>query len=318
MARTEVDERDLRNELERAEGKILALRELAANRKLRYERSQAEVERLQQTLPLRAHRLMRRAFRLEDRLVFCLFVGYPRSGHSLLGSLLDAHPDAAIAHGTNVLKEVSEKNVTGRELTDLLLRRAEADSDRVGGRRATGYSYAVPQQWQGQVRRLRVIGAKAGDKATPAIRRDPTALARLQRIMHARLRLLHVTRNPFDMVARMALVTKDGRPERTIAQATRFTGRLARINAKLIAERPHEVLTVRHESLVLHPHDELRRISSFLDIEPEEDWLSACSSVVFDRPQLTRQLVDWSQKEREGVAELIELYPFFAGYDWAS
>ena len=28
----------------------------------------------------------------------CLFIGYQRSSHSLVGSILDAHPEAAIAH----------------------------------------------------------------------------------------------------------------------------------------------------------------------------------------------------------------------------
>lgn len=29
---------------------------------------------------------------------FCLFIGYPRSGHSLVGSLVDAHENAVISH----------------------------------------------------------------------------------------------------------------------------------------------------------------------------------------------------------------------------
>jgi hypothetical protein len=29
---------------------------------------------------------------------FVLFVGYPRSGHSLIGSIMDAHPNIIIAH----------------------------------------------------------------------------------------------------------------------------------------------------------------------------------------------------------------------------
>jgi hypothetical protein len=33
---------------------------------------------------------------------FALFVGYPRSGHSLIGSLLNAHPDMVIAHELGV------------------------------------------------------------------------------------------------------------------------------------------------------------------------------------------------------------------------
>ena len=29
---------------------------------------------------------------------FCLFACYSRSGHSLVGTILDAHPNAAVAH----------------------------------------------------------------------------------------------------------------------------------------------------------------------------------------------------------------------------
>ncbi|PSP19753.1 MAG: sulfotransferase family protein [Cyanobacteria bacterium SW_5_48_44] len=32
---------------------------------------------------------------------YCMFIGYPRSGHSLVGSLLDAHPNIIIAHELN-------------------------------------------------------------------------------------------------------------------------------------------------------------------------------------------------------------------------
>jgi len=38
---------------------------------------------------------------------FVLFVGYPRSGHSLVGSLIDAHPHAIIAHEVKILAYVS-------------------------------------------------------------------------------------------------------------------------------------------------------------------------------------------------------------------
>jgi len=37
---------------------------------------------------------------------FVLFVGYPRSGHSLVGSLIDAHPHAIIAHEVKTLANV--------------------------------------------------------------------------------------------------------------------------------------------------------------------------------------------------------------------
>ncbi|PSO51862.1 MAG: hypothetical protein BRC34_14235, partial [Cyanobacteria bacterium QH_1_48_107] len=37
---------------------------------------------------------------------YCMFIGYPRSGHSLVGSLLDAHPNIIIAHELNALNFV--------------------------------------------------------------------------------------------------------------------------------------------------------------------------------------------------------------------
>lgn len=42
----------------------------------------------------------------EDLDTYCMFVGYPKSGHSLIGSLLDAHPQMAITHELDVLKYV--------------------------------------------------------------------------------------------------------------------------------------------------------------------------------------------------------------------
>src|SRR5690349_21009491 len=37
---------------------------------------------------------------------FCLFVGYPRSGHSLIGSLLNAHHEVVIAHEMDAHKYI--------------------------------------------------------------------------------------------------------------------------------------------------------------------------------------------------------------------
>ncbi len=308
----------LQAELEKAEQKIARLRELAKSRKVRHERTQAELDRLRQTWPHQAFRGARRVLGLHELKTFCLFIGYTRSGHSLLGSLLDAHPDVAIARGTNVLKIVAAGGSDRPDLVETLVRQAAAEADRPGGRRASGYSYAVPGQWQGQVRTLRVVGVKAGERATLALGRDPTSLAKLRRATHLRVRLLHVTRNPFDMIARMALITKGGRPERTIAWATRYTARLARINARVIAARKDDVLTVRHETFVRDPRSALRRICEFLWIEPEEKWLTACASRVFVRPQYARNLVQWTADEREAVEQLIARRAFFHGYSWTS
>jgi len=197
---------ELRAALEKAERRIHALKRVSKTRKLRYERAEAELARIKGTWPRRIYRRGRRAVGLGQVRSFCLFIGYPRSGHSLVGSLLDAHPDIAIAHEVNVLGLVAGNDLDRRTLFHTLLRRSEADATRTAGRRATGYSYAVPKGWQGQVRQLRVIGAKSGEKTSLRLGRDPGELNGLRRLVGAPVRLLHVTRNPFDCIARQAAI----------------------------------------------------------------------------------------------------------------
>ena len=36
---------------------------------------------------------------------FLMFIGYPRSGHTLISSLLDAHPNAIVTNEFNVIDE---------------------------------------------------------------------------------------------------------------------------------------------------------------------------------------------------------------------
>ena len=95
-----------------------------------------------------------RARRCRDDLAtvrsFLVFVGHPRSGHSLVGSLLDAHPQ----HGRRPTSSTSLKYVAAGyrrdQLLTLVLEHARANA--AAGRKSWGYSYAVPGQWQGRYR----------------------------------------------------------------------------------------------------------------------------------------------------------------------
>jgi hypothetical protein len=78
---------------------------------------------------------------------YCMFLGYPRSGHSLVGSLLDAHPDVVIAHELDALRLLRLR--FGRDqLYALIL--ANDRSFTAAGRRWTGSDDTVPGGWQGE------------------------------------------------------------------------------------------------------------------------------------------------------------------------
>jgi len=248
---------------------------------------------------------------------FCLFVGYSRSGHSLVGALLDAHPEITIAHEANALKLVVEENLSRRRLFETLVENARSQAEHPRGRHASGgYSFVVSDQWQGRTRRLRVIGDKMGGRTRSRLERDPTELTRLERVVRAPLHLLHVTRNPYDCIARRVLVAKDGL---TLPEAIDNFGRSARtIDDILLAKEDRRVLTIRHESLVRSPQLELARACRFLRVEVDDAYLDACAAIVFSAPQTARHGVEWTDADRDAVQEIIDRHLFLADYSWTS
>ena len=84
-----------------------------------------------------------------------LFVGYPRSGHTLIGSLLDAHPHIVIANELDIFQkwtEWTEVEKTRENLLNKMYENSYIQAQGEGYRSATksGHTYSVPNQWQGR------------------------------------------------------------------------------------------------------------------------------------------------------------------------
>ena len=87
-----------------------------------------------------------------------LFIGYNRSRHTLLSSLLDAHPNVIISNDFNILKEwIKNPLLTLRSkyyIYELLLAKSRYDAmfgvrSRPVGDKPVKYHYNVKDQWQG-------------------------------------------------------------------------------------------------------------------------------------------------------------------------
>jgi hypothetical protein len=254
----------------------------------------------------RAARAQRVAFAGIER--FCLFVGYPRSGHSLVGSLLDAHPDMIIAHELHVLRYL-RYGFSREQIFALLLERSRTHAG--AGRTATGYSYSVPNQWQGRFRRLRVIGDKRGGTSIRKLTSRPHLLARLRERIGLPLRFVHVVRNPFDNVA---TIHRRGRSRDLARSIDHYLGMVSGVERLLAGLAPGESLDVRHDELLVDPRRELGRLAAFLGVDAPDDWLRDCASIVWQAPSRTRDEIEWPTALRERVAKEIERVPFLAGY----
>jgi hypothetical protein len=238
---------------------------------------------------------------------FCFFVGYGRSGHSLVGSLLNAHPDMVISHELGVIPYI-EHGFTRNQLFSALLRR-DRDFGSIG-RTWTDYEYAVPNQYQGSFRRLRVIGDKFGGMTGVQLAARPESLNRLRQTVGVPIRILHVTRNPFDNIT-----TISKRMGISIEKATvRYRNLCRSIAVVSSMVEPSEILHVDYDAFVASPTSVLTEICGFLGVDADPAFLADCSTVVWPKTRRTRETVDWSTEEVATVQQLVDTYPVLSHY----
>jgi hypothetical protein len=255
---------------------------------------------------------------------FCTFIGNTRSGHSLVGALIDAHPNALIAHEIDVFGPSPENRRAGRlaavdriELFDTLVRASEEQARR--GRRAArrgrdgarySVSYAVPGQFQGSFTELHVVGNKRGQRTAEAIEANADSLRLLSDQVALELRLVHVVRNPFDNIASMNPGDESRRRfRRMLDRYFRRSEAVARAKAE---EWP--VLDVFLEELIEEPTRELARVCEFLSLEPGADYLEACAPVVLAEPSEPRLARRWTKGELKAIERRIGDYPWLEPY----
>jgi hypothetical protein len=249
-----------------------------------------------------------------DVKTFCFFVGHNKSGASMLGGLLDAHPNAIVADECDALRYVDAG--LGRDrLFYLLLRgsRSEARKGRVTARRLTPYSYAVPGQWQGRVATPLLVGDSTTGTSTRRLGTDPRLLDRVHDAMTGiDVRLVHVIRNPFDPIS--AMMVRGGRTfENAIDHYFGSCEILDRLRERLGAET---MLPVRYEEFVREPVAGLGRVCGSLGIEADESYLRACAAIVRPEPDRSRAMVRWTEPWIGRVHSRMQAHRFLEGYSY--
>ncbi len=249
---------------------------------------------------------------------YCMFVGYPKSGHSLLGSLLDAHPEALIAHELDALRYL-EAGFGRRQLYQLLLENSREYAR--NGREWNVYSYSVPNQWQGSFERLSLIGDKKGGVSTLRLDSNPELLHKLRKTVGVGVKYVHVVRNPYDNISTMLRdgITNwnmKGRERGLRYSIEDYFHRCTAVMA--LKERVEDAVMfdVRHESLVEDTQLHLARLCDFLGLEYSEGYLKDCASIVFPSPSKSRHKVDWDPESIRLVRNRIEEFDFLRGYSY--
>ena len=262
------------------------------------------------------------------------FVGFPRSGHSLVGALIDAHPDAVIAHELDAMG-LFRAGLRWPQIARLIVRNADAFARE--GKWWNGYRYAVEGAPPPSAH-PRVIGDKKGDWAARWCARTPDLLERLAASGAPRPRWLLVTRAPADNIATMTLrrggaydririaAAQGGVAAGAALDAAQADGTLAReADDEMIADyralctaiagMKAEVpagnwLDVDYDAFARDPTATLERIARFAELDPDPDWLAASAKLVRAGGSRSRERLHWRDDQRRALEALERDFPF--------
>ena len=266
---------------------------------------------------------------------FLQFAGFPRSGHSLIGSLVDAHPDAVVSHELDVLG-LLDAGWSQDEIFALIGSQSAAFMDH--GRYWNGFAYVVPNQHNGRSDAPLVIGDKKGDWAVRRMQRDAGLLERLHERITLPCKWLLVVRNPFDNIATMSL-RRGGAYDRlriSSPDSSAFKAALKAEAGKSIADSADDAmiddfrslcagvrdlqarlpadhwLGVGYEAFARDPAAGLRRILGFLDLEDRGGFVEDAASIVRHGENRSRHSVAWSPDQIARVRDMIEEFDFLS------
>ncbi|XP_032225413.1 uncharacterized protein LOC5501189 [Nematostella vectensis] len=268
---------------------------------------------------------------------FVVFIGYPRSGHTLVSSLIDAHPHAIIANEFDIIGNWLAWNDEQRNkyfLFDQLYKNSRTEA-KTGLRSSVKhmFNYSVKGQFQGKFKgSLKVIGAKKGGKLTKQLTKQKQAdvMDQIMKTVGVEFKFLHVVRNPFDNIATMLLRSKKLRyavkknqskklndTSALEREIVRYFDLVAR-NQILIRKYKHNLHEIQSTDLISKPRETLRRVCSFLNLTCSKKYLDDCAKIVYKRPSRTRYSVVWTDTQIRRTLSTLKRFAFLKNFTFTS
>ena len=135
---------------------------------------------------------------LSDVRCLCLFIGHGRSGHSLIGHLLNQHPNAAISHEYHLLLQMIL--FPDHPYTHFRLMRNKARKTKGRKFRYNGYSYQRLRNTKAKGEEIMLLGDKSGGTTADMLHKYGLDILRPLEKIDVALRFLCIIRNPYDVI----------------------------------------------------------------------------------------------------------------------
>jgi len=237
---------------------------------------------------------------------FLLFIGHGRSGSSLLGSLIDAHPNAIISHEYWAVKKWEEGLNRKQILTGIL-----QNSQRFREKEKGGYNYSIPSQYNGKVKgNLLTIGDKKASRTSEILAKNEMNIKKFSMDIGLPTKIIHTIRNPYDTISRQILARPKRKPLSNAIKIYFLEAKWHRILRGYL-----KVLSVYSEDFIRDKKETLIKICKYLELENNTpNYLEACTKIIYASPSRTREKIKWDRKSIDAVKNNIKKYPWLEHY----
>ena len=269
---------------------------------------------------------------------FVFFLGHGHSGHSIVGSLMDAHPHMVISHELDVFTKLYMRTLkpTKQDIFNAVWNNTMQTI--INGYRANpvkGYDMVMGGLYQGKyVDHIDVIGDKKGGVTAHLLLTQPEKWSDAYNILkslNVTLKVIQVFRNPYDNIATSVLLQHSGLQTFASIKQSNVTRKLSPseidiyiknyflhhntiVNAKEMYNL--DIVEIHGKDLISDPRATLLKLCNHLGVHCSNNYLEICSKKVFKTESKTRQLINWTNEQLKTIQQNIDKYSNLQGYSF--
>ena len=260
---------------------------------------------------------------------FVFFIGHGRSGHSIVGSIMDSHPNVVIASEADVFTRLSDGSLvpTKAEIFNALWVNSK-ETIIIGLRskyaKGKGYDLYVDGLYEGRyVDHIDVIMDKKGGITTEMLATEPDKWLHVYNILKSlniSIKVIFVIRNPYDNIATGAFYGFNPNNIGNIKQSNNtynidpaiiqrnivryFLYHQAIVDAK--KKYNLDIIEIHTKDLISDPRGTLLNLCNSLGVTCSDNYLEICSGKIFKTESRTRHLVRWTDEQLVTLQQNIE------------
>lgn len=216
---------------------------------------------------------------------FVHFIGVVRTGHTLISSLLDAHPNFAISVKASPFTKFIE-NKSRKKIFQIIIKNALFNEFRKLG----GYSYKIDEKPRSE--NISIIGDSGIPLKTMIKLGDKQILSIFSKFIKVPIYWVWVIRNPFESISSACKMNR-----RPISYMIEKYYEVYQITHKFYKENRSQCHLIYIEDLIKDPHINLSKLFDFFEVTYDEEFLNLCSEKIFDKPHKVFDEEMWSNKD---------------------